>query len=211
MTEKEAQKVLDELNTVRIEVLNDEAKRLFEAIMKIADERDRLKAKNKELEEENKKLKANHIITHNKVSDEEKAKIFDVIDNSIDTYFEKSKPYWEQIMTKDKMSLEEAETIINDMYQDRNKILENNNVIDISRINDVIFSNLEFASVIVLREIQSLERKLEKSIPVSLVEEKIEELKAQCKTALEENSTEAFILKCQITILKELIEEREEK
>lgn len=211
MTEKEAQKVLDELNTVRIEVLNDEAKRLFEAIMKIADERDGLKAKNKELEEENKKLKANHIITHNKVSDEEKAKIFDVIDNSIDTYFEKSKPYWEQIMTKDKMSLEEAETIINDMYQDRNKILENNNVIDISRINDVIFSNLEFASVIVLREIQSLERKLEKSIPVSLVEEKIEELKAQYKTALEENSTEAFILKCQITILKELIEEREEK
>ena len=128
----------------------------------------------KEIEEENKRLKASHIMTNNKVSDEEKAKIFDVIDNSIDTYFEKSKPYWEQIMTKDKMSLEEAETIINDMYQDRNKILENNNVIDISRINDVIFSNLEFASVIVLREIQSLERKLEKSIPVSLVEEREE-------------------------------------
>ena len=49
------------------------------------------------------------------------------------------------------------------------------------------------------------------SIPVSLVKEKIEELKAQYKTALEENSTEAFILKCQITILKELIKEREEK
>ena len=209
MTEKEAQKVLDELNTVRIEVLNDEAKRLFEAIMKIADERDRVKAKNKELEEENKKLKANHIITHNKVSDEEKAKIFDVIDNSIDTYFEKSKPYWEQIMTKDKMSLEEAETIINDMYQDRNKILENNNVIDISRLDDVKFTNLEFASVRAIREIQSLESKLDKSIPVSLVEKKIEELKAQYKTALEEN--EAFILTCQITILKELIEEREEK
>lgn len=43
MTEKEAQKVLDELNTVRIEVLNDKAKRLFEAIMKIADERDKIK------------------------------------------------------------------------------------------------------------------------------------------------------------------------
>lgn len=43
MTEEEAQQVLDELNTVRIEVLNDEAKRLFEAIMKIADERDKLK------------------------------------------------------------------------------------------------------------------------------------------------------------------------
>lgn len=45
MTEKEAQKVLDELNTVRIEVLNDEAKKLFEAIMKIADERDKLREK----------------------------------------------------------------------------------------------------------------------------------------------------------------------
>lgn len=43
MTEEEAQKVLDELNTVRIEVLNDKAKRLFEAIMKIADERDKIK------------------------------------------------------------------------------------------------------------------------------------------------------------------------
>lgn len=43
MTEEEAQKVLDELNTVRIEVLNDESKRLFEAIMKIEDERDKIK------------------------------------------------------------------------------------------------------------------------------------------------------------------------
>ena len=40
MTGEEAQKVLDELNTVRIEVLNDKTKRLFEAIMEIADERD---------------------------------------------------------------------------------------------------------------------------------------------------------------------------
>ena len=43
MTNEEAQKVLDELQGVRPEVLNDEAKRLFEAIMKIADERDLLK------------------------------------------------------------------------------------------------------------------------------------------------------------------------
>lgn len=42
MTEKEAQKVLDELNEVRPEKLNNEAKRLFEAIMKIADNRDEL-------------------------------------------------------------------------------------------------------------------------------------------------------------------------
>lgn len=46
------------------------------------------------------------------------------------------------------------------------------------------------------------------SIPIQKVKDNIEELKAQYKTALEENSTEAFILKCQITILQELIEER---
>ena len=43
MTDEEAQKVLDELHSVRPEILNNEAKRLFEAIMKIADERDLLK------------------------------------------------------------------------------------------------------------------------------------------------------------------------
>lgn len=41
MNKEEAQKVLDELYTVRPEMLNDKAKRLFEAIMQIADERDK--------------------------------------------------------------------------------------------------------------------------------------------------------------------------
>ena len=53
MTQKEAQNVLDELNNVHPEMLNENAKRLFEAIMKIADERDELQARNKELEKEN--------------------------------------------------------------------------------------------------------------------------------------------------------------
>ena len=42
MTKEQAQKVLDELQSVRPEMLNGEAKRLFEAIMEIADERDNL-------------------------------------------------------------------------------------------------------------------------------------------------------------------------
>ena len=42
MTEEEAQKILDELSLVRPKMLNDEGKRLFEAIMKIADNRDEL-------------------------------------------------------------------------------------------------------------------------------------------------------------------------
>ena len=49
MTNEQAQKVLDELQGVRPEKLNGEAKRLFEAIMKIADERDKLKKHNDDL------------------------------------------------------------------------------------------------------------------------------------------------------------------
>lgn len=42
MTKEQAQQVLNELQGVRPEMLNGEAKRLFEAIMKIANERDEL-------------------------------------------------------------------------------------------------------------------------------------------------------------------------
>ena len=41
MSNEECEKVLKELDEVRPEKLNDKAKRLFEAIMKIADERDK--------------------------------------------------------------------------------------------------------------------------------------------------------------------------
>lgn len=51
MTEKEAQEILDELNTVRSEMLNENAKRLFEAVMQIADERDELQNKLKKIYE----------------------------------------------------------------------------------------------------------------------------------------------------------------
>ena len=43
MTNEQAQKVLDEMQGVRPEMLNGEAKKLFEAIMLIADERDEYK------------------------------------------------------------------------------------------------------------------------------------------------------------------------
>ena len=56
MTNEEAQKVLDEFQGVRPEVLNGEAKRLFEAIMKIADERDELKNKVREKDNRIKQL-----------------------------------------------------------------------------------------------------------------------------------------------------------
>ena len=44
MSNEEANKVLEELHEVRPEKLNDKAKRLFEATMKIADSRDKAEA-----------------------------------------------------------------------------------------------------------------------------------------------------------------------
>lgn len=52
MTTEEAQKVLNELQEVRPEVLNDEAKRLFETIMKIVDERNLYKSMLEEKDEQ---------------------------------------------------------------------------------------------------------------------------------------------------------------
>lgn len=121
-----------------------------------------IEKQSKEIEE----LKASHITTNNKATNTEKAKIFDVIENSIDTYIEKSKPYWEQIMTKDEMTIEEALTIIDDMYQDRYKIMsqktEKETIVDLSKMDYIKFTNLEWASVRVLREVQSLNHKFKK-------------------------------------------------
>ena len=131
----------------------------FEAIKEAAN---LIEKQSKEIEE----LKASHITTKNKATNTEKAKIFDVIENSIDTYIEKSKPYWEQIMTKDEMTIEEALTIINDMYQDRYKIMsqktEKETIVDLSKMDYIKFTNLEWASVRVLRELQSLNHKFKK-------------------------------------------------
>lgn len=49
MTKEQVQQVLDELNEVKPEKLEGNSKRLFEAIMSIADERDELRQKVKEI------------------------------------------------------------------------------------------------------------------------------------------------------------------
>ena len=88
MTEKEAQKVLDELNTVRIEVLNDEAKRLFEAIMKIADNRDELQKtvekREKQIERYQNMLVANDML--HVIECENKDKIIDLMVEMINNH-----------------------------------------------------------------------------------------------------------------------------
>ena len=147
----EYEKLIKEDN-ILFPLYKSDAKRLIDIIEK----------QSKEIEE----LKASHITTKNKATNTEKAKIFDVIENSIDTYIEKSKPYWEQIMTKDEMTIEEALTIIDDMYQDRYKIMsqktEKETIVDLSKMDYIKFTNLEWASVRVLREVQSLNHKFKK-------------------------------------------------
>ena len=158
-----------------------------------------IEKQSKEIEE----LKASHITTNNKATNTEKAKIFDVIENSIDTYIEKSKPYWEQIMTKDEMTIEEALTIIDDMYQDRYKIMsqktEKETIVDLSKMDYIRFTNLEWASVRVLREVQSLNHKFKKL--EDKIKAKIEEL--------EKGNKNTFIRGEKILVLQSLLEEKE--
>lgn len=73
---------------------------------------------------------------------------------------------YNQIMTKDSMTADEAISIIDDMYQDRCKIMEQKTEtgvkIDLGKVDDIQFTNLEFASVRAIREIQSLNWKMKK-------------------------------------------------
>ena len=47
---------------------------------------------------------------------------------------------------------------------------------------------------------------IDNSIPKEKIEEKIKELEKEYKQVLEENSIKAFILKCQLEILQEILE-----
>ena len=162
-----------------------------------------------ELEEENKKLKAQCIFTrNNNATDQEKAELYDMIDKTIDTFLEQEKQIWQQEMTTDKMNLEEALNIVDAMYQDRYKIIEENNTVYVDRLKDVKFTNLEFASVILLREVQSLQSKLKNSIPKQVVIDKIEELRNQINIdiCIENNIEKHYELKYKIEVLQELLE-----
>ena len=57
MNKEEIEDILEELHLVRPEILKPKAKKLFEAIMSIADERDELQQENKQLKDNWNKLK----------------------------------------------------------------------------------------------------------------------------------------------------------
>lgn len=85
MTNEQAQKILDELQESRPEQLKDEAKKLFEAIMKIADERDELKKELKQKENQIEKyinmLSTNDLLHIKEI--QEKDKIIDLMADKI--------------------------------------------------------------------------------------------------------------------------------
>lgn len=170
---------IEEINLLKKFNPGDEyTERIKSAIEHLLAEREEDKKRIKELEEENKNLKAQHIFTrNNNATEQEKAELYDVIDKTIDTFLEQEKPIWQQEMTTNKMSLEEALSIVDEMCQDRYKIIEKNNTIYVDKLNDIKFTNLEFASVRLLREVQSLQYKLENSIPKQKVKDKIEKHK----------------------------------
>ena len=87
MTNEQVQQVLDELNEIRPEQLEGNSKRLFEAIMLIADERDELK---KELEKKNKQIERyqNMLVTNDLLhikESQEKDKIIDLMSEQLTT------------------------------------------------------------------------------------------------------------------------------
>lgn len=154
LTDEEFRKVIE---NAQIDTSNDSViAHKFATMQQQINEKDK---RIQELEEENKKVKAQHVFTRNEATDEERAEIYDVIDKSIDEFLEKEKPIWEQEIIASEMSLEEAINFVDAMYQDKYKMIEENNTIYVDRLKDVKFTNLEFASVILLREVQ-IERKV---------------------------------------------------
>lgn len=67
----------------------------------------------------------------------------------------------------------------------------------------------DIADNITQREVEEAIKKANKEfIKKDKIREKLEDLEKQYVEALEENSTKAFILKCQMEILKEILEEK---
>ena len=135
------------------------------------------------------------------------------------------KKVWESIMIADTMTAEEAIDIVDTMYQDRYKVIEEKNkdgiTIHVNKIDDVRFTNLEFASVRLLREVQSLQRNLSNSISKQEVKEKFEKIQSLYEKNLKEIDLkevekidrkifEGIRLEAQRDLVRELLQESEE-
>lgn len=87
-----------------------------------------------------------------------------------------SKKEWNEEAVDNSMDLETAEDIVDKMYQYHMGIIQEGDIIFIDKLQEVKLTRLEFASVRLLREVQSLERKLKHSIEIEEVNRAIKEL-----------------------------------
>lgn len=124
---------------------------------------------------------------------------------------------YNEIMESKKMTIDEAIDIIDKMYQDRMKQIEENNTIYVGRLDNIKFTNLEVAGVILLREVIKLKRELKNSISKEKIESEIEDLDlkiSSCEYADEDpeeykkevEKEETILLGCK-KILRQLLEE----
>lgn len=97
----------------------------------------------------------------------------------------KEEKKYNQILDKKEMSKEEAEKIIDEMYHDKIKVYGEGNVVHVDLIGTVKFTNLEFASVRILREEIWLQGEVEKRLKeidslykmMSVKDDEIEQMK----------------------------------
>ena len=86
------------------------------------------------------------------------------------------KQEWNQESIENSMNLETAKDIVDKMYQYHMGIIQEGDIIFIDKLQEVKLTKLEFAAVRLLREVQSLERKLKHSIEIEEVNKAIKEL-----------------------------------
>lgn len=136
------------------------------------------------------------------------------------------KKVWESIMIADTMTTEEAIDIVDTMYQDRYKVIEEKSeggiLVHINKIDDVKFTNLEFASIRLLREVQSLQRNLSNTIPKQEIKGKFEKIQSLYEKNLKEVDLKevekidrkifaGIRLEAQRDLVRELLQESEDK
>lgn len=95
------------------------------------------------------------------------------------------------------------------------KLEETANKLEIMRNTLKFYENHGWMPVTNIREVTDSRNAIDivlnyikNSIPKQIVEKKQNELQKEYKEALEENSIKAFILKCKLEMIKELLEEK---
>lgn len=83
---------------------------------------------------------------------------------------------WNQIHKSNQMDLDTAKNIVDKMYQSKMSQIEKDNTIYVDKLNEIEFTYLESAALILLREVQFLESKLEKAITTDKIQSTINDI-----------------------------------